>query len=925
MGSMDFRVLGPAEVRAGGEVVPLGGSRPLIVLTGLLLRANRVVSVDLLSHWLWTDDQRRSKGALQTYVLRLRRALGEAVQIRTERDGYLLQVDENAVDLLRFRHRADLGRTAAERGEHRQAAALFEDALAEWRGPALQNVASDALHREEAGQLTEERTRVREQWAESLLAVGEHDLIVPSLERLTREHPLRERPHEQLMLALFRAGRRAEALEAYRRISAVLADELGLDPGAGLQSAHRLVLGGDDSAGYRPAAEPQVPHQLPPDLRAFTGRARALKALHALLPEALDDGTSTPIASVEGMGGQGKTTLSVHFAHQIADRFTGGQVFQDLRGFGAGDPLEPLAALEAMLGALGVPADQIPAGLDERAAAWRTHTAGRRLIMVLDNANSSAQVRPLMPGPGCLVVVTSRWQLRGLAATHGVRRIGLSELDDEEGVQLIASTVGLDRVEADPAAAEQFVRYCGGLPLAIRILAVRLAQFPDQPLGEFVAGLPAGGGRLGTFDLGDGDETNIRAVFSCSYRALPEPAARLLRLLGLPMVPGFDVDTVVALAGGEEAEVREALGALVSAHLLDQPRPGQYRFHDLIRAYAFELSYQVDSAWQRDTACERLLGWYLVTARNASWAMRPDRFQDSLGIEGLRGGLAFDGYHEGLAWFSREHENLVSVVSWSFRIRYHAHCWKVAWLLFTYLAGRTRVDECRVVLETALRATQESGDRPGEAAIRNGLGVLDGVVRDYSSARRNLEKALAVQQELGSLRGEARARYNLSQTAREFADFPAAYRHGERALEIARDLQLTGFEANVLRALGDLCATMGDHPQALTLADEALSLVPADDPRTGRFSLVTRARALLGLGRHTEGIECMSEAVDMFFAMDEEYEAADALSELGTAHLSQGRPAAARDCWLRSIRLLTTLAHPDAAAVRAKLATLVGG
>lgn len=188
-------------------MVPLGGSRPLIVLTGLLLRANRVVSVDLLSHWLWTDDQRRSKGALQTYVLRLRRALGEAVQIRTERGGYLLQVDENAVDLLRFRHRADLGRAAAERGEHRQAAALFEDALAEWRGPALQNVALDALHREEAGQLTEERTRVREQWAESLLAVGEHDLIVPSLERLTREHPLRERPHEQLGCRVGLGGR----------------------------------------------------------------------------------------------------------------------------------------------------------------------------------------------------------------------------------------------------------------------------------------------------------------------------------------------------------------------------------------------------------------------------------------------------------------------------------------------------------------------------------------------------------------------------------------------------------------------------------------------------------------------------------------------------------------------------------------------
>ncbi|WP_344862648.1 AfsR/SARP family transcriptional regulator [Amycolatopsis ultiminotia] len=922
---MDFRVLGPAEVLAGGQVVPLGGSRPLIVLTGLLLRANRLVSVDLLGHWLWDDDQRRSKGALQTYVLRLRRALGDGGTIRTERGGYLLEVDEDAVDLLRFRKYAGRGGAAAERGEHRRAAALFEAALSEWRGPALQNVESEALHREEAGRLAEERTRVRELWAESLLTVGEYETIVPELGRLIEEHPLRERPHEQLMLALFRAGRQAEALETYRRISGVLAEELGLDPGAGLQRAHRLVLGGDDPARYRTTVEPRVPHQLPPDLRAFAGRSGALKSLRALVPEALDDSTCTPIASVEGLGGQGKTSLSVHFAHQIADRFPGGQVFLDLRGAGPGDPLDPLAALETMLVALGVPCDQIPPGLAERAATWRTHTAGRGLIVVLDNASSSDQLRPLVPGPGCLVVVTSRWQLRGLAATHDVRRVALSELDNDEAVELLASTIGVERVEADPAATERFVRYCGGLPLAIRILAVRAAQFPDLPLAEFVAALPEEAGRLGTFDLGDGEETNIRAVFSYSYRALPAPAGRLLRLLGLPMMPEFSVATAVALAGRDEEETRAALDALVSAHLLAQPEPGLYRFHDLIQAYAGELSYQVDSVQMRAGACELLLDWYLATARNASQAMRPDRFYETLELASLGGGLEFSGYHEGLAWFLREHANLISVVQWSFRIRQYAHCWKLAWLLLTYFAGRGRIDEWRAVYEVALQATRNSGDRAGEAGILNGLGVIEGVVRDYVAARRHLEKALAVQQELGSLRGEARARYNLAMTAQDLADFPAAYRHGLRALEIARELRLCGFEANVLRALGDLCTTMGDYPQALSLADEALSLSPPTDPSLGRFALSTRARALLGLGRHTEGIECMSEAVDMFFAMGEEYEAADVLSDLGSAHLSQGRPAAARDCWLRAVRLLTTLAHPDADTVRAKLATLVGG
>ncbi|QRP46733.1 BTAD domain-containing putative transcriptional regulator [Amycolatopsis sp. FDAARGOS 1241] len=911
---LDFRVLGPAEVVAEGRAVPLGGSRPLIVLAGLLLRANRVVSVDELSRWLWDDDQRRSKGALQTYVLRLRRALGEAVVIRTERGGYVLEIDPDATDLGRFRELTVRGRAAAEQGEHRRAAALFAQALAEWRGPALQNVESDALHRDETGQLAEERTRVREQWADALMAVGEYGTVVPELTRLTREHPLRERLHEQLILALFHSGRQAEALEVHRRISAVLAEELGLDPGAGLQRAHRLVLGG---APYQPAAEPQVPHQLPPDLGAFAGREADLKALHALLPA--DDSTSTPIASVEGMGGIGKTTLSVHFAHGIADRFPGGQIFLNLRGYGPGEPVEPLAALETLLAALGVPAEQIPTDLDGRAATWRTHTARRRLLVVLDNANSTEQVRPLVPGPGCLVVVTSRWQLRGLVATHGARRIALEELDEPDAVELLASAIGVDRVNADPTATARFVRYCGGLPLAIRILAVRAAQFPDYPLGSFVDSLEPD--RLGSFDLGDGDETNIRAVFSYSYRALPVQAARLLRLLGLPSGPDVTPDVASVLLG-EPASA--ALDALVSAHLLAQPQPGRYQFHDLIRAYAAELSHRVDSDEMRSAARLRLLDFYVASALNASRAMRPERIYESLGLEPVDGGLAFAGYHAGLAWFTEEYGNLVAAVHLAFRLRYFRHCWQLTWLMFTYFAGRGRIDEWRALNELALRGTRLSGDRRGEAGILNCLGVIDGVVRDYASARLYLSQALELQRSLGSRLGEARALYNLAMAADSRDDYPAALAHGYEALHIVRDLRLVGFEANVLRALGDLCARFGDYPRALSLADASLSLVDGD-PRAGRFSLTTRAKALLGLGRHAEGIECMSDAVDQFFAVDEHYEAADVLSQLGSAHQRLGHPAAARDCWLRAARLLTDLSHPDADDVRAKLAALVGG
>ncbi|MFE0026075.1 BTAD domain-containing putative transcriptional regulator [Amycolatopsis sp. NPDC059021] len=928
---LDFRVLGPAEVLAEGRPLQLGGSRPLIVLAGLLLRANQVVSVDELGRWLWDDDRRRSKGALQTYVLRLRRALGDQVTVHTERGGYLIEVDESALDLSRFRTLADRGKTAVERGELRQAVAHYADALAQWRGPALQNVESEALHRDEAGQLTEERLRVREQWADAVIAVGEYGTLILALSRITRENPLRERLHEQLMIALYRSGRRAEALEVYDRISSVLAEELGLDPGASLQHTRQMILTGEDEeviglqpAHYRIAAEPLVPRQLPADLRAFSGRESDLKALHALMPEALDAGTSTPIASIEGMGGIGKTTLAVHFAHEIGERFPGGQVYLNLRGYGPGDPVEPLAALQTMLTAVGVPADELPCGLDDRAALWRTHSAGRRLMILLDNANSTEQVRPLLPGPGCLVLVTSRWQLRALVATYGARRIALEELDEQDAVALLASTIGLERTSADPAATERFVRHCGGLPLAIRILAVRAGQFPDLPLGEFVAAVEREPDRLGSFDLSDGDETNVRSVFSYSYQALDPEAARLLRLLGTSTGVDFTAPAAAAIAGLDPARTRLLLGMLTSAHLLSEPRPGRYQFHDLIRAYADEVSRSVDTGETRTAALTRLVDWYLASAFNASYAMRPERYYRLLDADGT-GGLEFGDYHEALDWFGDECGNLIAAVHLACDLRLYGSCWQLAWLAQSYFAAKARLDDWRAVFEVALEAARAERNRPGEAGILSGLGVVNGVARDYAESRRYLEQVLAIQRELGSAEGQARAQYNLAMAAHNLDDLPWAYEHGVEALRIVRSLGLRGFEASVLRALGDICTSMGDHGQALELADTALAIErPNGRPEDGRFSLHTRGTALIGLGKYDEGIACMRRAVDMFFTMGEQYEAADVLAQLGSHHLRHGARAEARDCWLRSVRLLTELGHPDADDVRAKLAALVG-
>jgi DNA-binding SARP family transcriptional activator len=939
---LEFRVLGPVEATTGEQPVALGGSRPLIVLAGLLLHANQVVSVDKLSRWLWDeDDQRRSKGALQTYVLRVRKALGDAGSIRTERGGYRIEVDEAALDLTRFRRLAAHGKAAAAGGRLRHSADLLAKALAQWRGAPMVNVESDALHRDEVPQLLEERLRVREQWADALLGLGDYETVIPGLTRWTREHPLRERLHEQLMIALYRSGRQADALAVYRKISSLLAEELGLDPGASLQRAHHVILTGEQAGDFSVGAgagryllgpEPLIPRQLPADLGGFAGREADLKALWALVQDAQPDEraaagqASTPIASIEGMGGIGKTTLAVHFGHEVADRFPGGQILVNLRGYGPGDPVEPAAALETMLTSLGVPADRIPSDLDGRAALWRTHSAGRRLLILLDNAGSTDQVRSLLPGPGCLVLVTSRWQLRTLVATHGAHRVALDELAQEDAITLLAATIGVDRVESDREAAERFVEYCGRLPLAIRILAVRADQFVDVPLTRFVAELDREHDRLGSFDLADGELTNIRAVFSHSYQALDEKAARLLRLLGLPTGTDISAPAAAAIAGLAVSEARASLEMLVSAYLIGGSRPGRYQFHDLIRVYAAELSHRFDDIDTRQAAIERLLDWYRGSALNASRILRPERHHILISPDDLTTGADFTCHQDALDWFDEEAGNLVAAVRFAFREGRYEQCWQLAWLLQSFFIIRARLDEWRSVFDVALRAARLSGNRPGEAGILSGLGVAHGIARLHDDSLRYLQQVLELQRELGAREGEARAQYNLALAAGKHGEHDRAYGHAIEALRLVRELDLTNLEPDVMQAVGDISSSMGRHEVALELADDVLAIWRrrgvVDDER---FALRSRGTALIGLARHEEGVACLRLAVEMFFTRGELYEGADVLAQLGEVLLRLGDWADARDCWLRAVRVLTELSHPDAEDVRAKLGVLVGG
>jgi DNA-binding SARP family transcriptional activator len=468
-----FRLLGDIEARIDDRLVDIGHARQRCVLTVLLVEANRTVTIDHLIDRVWADHPpQRARGAVYNYLSRLRQALAACTDISISRQpgGYVLTVDPLAVDVYRFH---DLIRQARAADDNEIAAALFDEALRLWRGEAFATVDTPWLNgiREAL-----EKERLAAELDRNELGLGRHTSLLAGLSTAATARPLDERLVGQLMLALYRSGRQADALAHYERIRRCLADELGADPSPPLQQLHQQILrsdqplavSADTMAGSirKPSALP-VPRQLPTPVRHFTGRQAELKTLNGLLDEAVAPGATVVISAIHGTAGIGKTALAMHWAHTMADRFPDGQLYVNLRGFDPGDTvMAPAQAMRGFLDALAVPPDRIPADLDAQAALYRTLLAGARMLVVLDNARDSAQVRPLLPGArGCLALVTSRNQLSGLIAAEGAHPLTLDLLTPTEGRQLLARRLGHDRLAAEPRAVEEIVARCARLPL----------------------------------------------------------------------------------------------------------------------------------------------------------------------------------------------------------------------------------------------------------------------------------------------------------------------------------------------------------------------------------------------------------------------------------------------------------------------------
>ncbi|MES4908526.1 MULTISPECIES: BTAD domain-containing putative transcriptional regulator [unclassified Streptomyces] len=630
---MRYQLLGPVTATGPQGPVPVAGPKRRAVLAALLLNANRVVSERRLSHLVWGNDPPPSvRGQIQVHVSELRKHLGRSTILR-QAPGYLIVVGPGELDLHAFDEAVARARSDIEAGHPEPAAERLRAVLDTWRGPALGGV-TESLRGLEGPGLGERRLSALEDFFDARLAAGRHVHTVGELQQEVGRHPFRERLQVQLMLALHRCGRTPEALQVYADTRARLASEVGIEPGRSLRDTHLRLLRENttESAAAGTAAhapEPGVPalapavtpagapdgpgplteralppRQLPPDVPLFVGRSEQLAYLDGLLTAT----STTVVAAIGGGPGVGKTSLAVHWAHRVRDRFPDGQLYVPMRRRGPdGPPLDPAEAAATALEAFGVPGPRIPADRAARLGLYRSVLAGRRVLIVLDDAQDADQVRPLLPGvPGCLVVVTSRTRLVGLVAAEGAWPLTLDLLSAREAREFLAHRLGAARVAAEPEAADQLGEVSARLPLALAVVAARAATCPHFPLGAVVEELRDACGGLDALHSGD-PATDLRTAFARSYRLLSPQAARLFRLLGLHPGPDITPSIAVGLLGEPLRRARALLAELSRAHLVSEDAPGRYRSHDLLRAYALELTLVHDTDEDRRAALHRLL------------------------------------------------------------------------------------------------------------------------------------------------------------------------------------------------------------------------------------------------------------------------------------------------------------------------------
>ena len=932
---MWFGVLGPLLVRDEDAVVHVPAARQRVLLAVLLLRPNKIVTADALAELVWDGAPPAGAGVtLRSHVSRLRQVLGTAAGARlvTRYPGYLIEADDEEVDLLRFARLYREGAAAVRADTWAKASDLLDDALGLWRGEPLADIPCERLHRDEAPGLDQLRLQAMEWQIDAGLHLDRHGELVPQLRSLTTAHPLQERFYAQLMLAHYRCGRQAEALAVYQQARHALADALGADPGTELRELHQRILNADpslDAARQAPPASsgtgPAVPRQLPAPVAHFTGRTEELAALTRLLDrptgQAGDqtagpagDQTAGPagdqapqaivISAIGGTAGVGKTALAVHWAHRVADRFPDGQLYANLRGYDPGPPVPAADALAGFLHALGVPGWDIPADENDRAAQYRSMLAGRRMLVVLDNASEVEQIRPLLPGsPGCVVVVTSRDALAGLVARDGARRLDLDLLPRDDALGLLRATIGA-RVDADPDAAEALADRCCRLPLALRVAAELAVARPAVPLAELASELADQQRRLDLLDAAGDQRTAVRAVFSWSYRHLANDAARVFWLLGLHPGPDLDSWAAAALAGTAVADARRLLGQLARAYLIQLVPQDRYSMHGLLRAYASQIAAEEATDAARRAALTRLLDHYLHTAVAAMSTLYPGERRHRGQVLPDQGRVTGPGTSAGQVsepaaarhWLDAERANLAAVTAFAADHGWPGHATSLAATLFRYLDTGSHYPEAVTIHAHARKAALEVGDRTAEATALNGLGLAGWRQGQYRQATDQLRAALGLCRQTGDQTGETRALVNLGLIDSRQGRYEQAAGHFEAALVLCRQ---TGDRTGETRALVNLGLTefhRGRHEQAAAQFEAALELCRQTGDRTvGGYALTSLGILDVRQGRYQRAAGHHQQALALFREVGDRSGEANTLNGLGELFLARGRPGDARN------------------------------
>ena len=936
------RLLGPVEARAisGWLTVP---PQQRLLLALLALQAGQIIPVGELIDSIWPEAPPASaRASLQVMITRLRRVLAGQPGAVVERcgDGYRLLIAPSSVDVQRFRRLARAARAAPNAEE---AIAAFDEALALWRGPALADV--PATRRIDAIRfaLAEERLSALLDRITALLDIGRYREAAEELTGLMAVHPLAERLAGLLMVALYRCGRQADALQVFRDVRSRLSSELAIEPGQELQSLHQQILAGDlalsatTSRLIAPMAQqargqelagagedsPVVPRQLPTGAAHFTGRSRQLRVLDILRERVGSVEGTVAIAAISGTTGVGKTTLALHWAHQNVHSFPDGQLYVNLRAFGPSSaPMKAADAIRGFLDGLGVRRDRRPRGIEALAALYRTVLADKRILVVLDNAADEDQVRLLLPGSGgCLVLITSRRRLAGLATGEGATLLTLDVLSQPEALELLAGRLGNAPTANAAEAANQLALLCGGLPLALAIAAVRAAENPESGLAALSAQMQDIGCRLDALDIGE-RAGSVRTAFSWSYKSLSRPAARLFRLLAAHPGPDISLAAAASLAGCQIARTRRILAELADAHVITEHVTGRWMLHDLLRAYANEQAQSEEDQTERTAAWLRVLDYYVHTAWSAAVMLRPARDPGFL-LDTPRQGVepeTLQSPDDAMAWLDAEHRVMVEAISRAAATGCDTHAWQLPWALTDYFTMTGRWHDLTAVMQIALEAAVRTGDVAGQARAHHGLGRLRLPPAALRASRRHLTQALGLYQELGDSIGQASVHSQLGMILDHEGRTQEALAQGQQALHLARAAGHRGHEAGALNLIGWLHAHQGHHELALKRCRNALVLYRGIRDRLGEAGTWDSIGYVSHLsGNFVEAAEHYYRALQLSRDVRCRTAQATILDHLGDNSEAAGSPEAARDFWRQALAILDGLQVADTSGIRQKL------